>query len=219
MTPERTEAEQHAAADGDGRLRAEHDLDEAALEQTLPAAEHPASAQDPLPGPEEAAAAERPAPSEAPTDPLPAAPAPALPSSGGWGLRRRTRILLGLLVGGLLFLAGIQCQKLTAGGPGPPGPPAGAPRDATSTAPPGGPSPRVVSGEIVALRGSVLYVREADGDVVRLEAGGASRVFRGAPADLGGVRPGEMVVAELQPGGGEPAAISLTVLPSRLRGP
>lgn len=198
MTPEPTDTEQPGvAADGQGRLEAEHDLDQAALARTLPDGE------------------------EAPTEPLPAPAAPAAatapPPVGG--LRRRTRLLLGVLVGGLLFLAGIQCQKLVGAGAGPPGAQPPAETDTDTSTRPGAPAPRIVQGEIVAVRASTLYVREADGDIVRMRAAGASRVFRGQPDELRSVRPGEAVVAELQPGDGEATAISLTVLPARERSP
>lgn len=197
MSSERTEPQQGASTGAEDRLKEEHELDEAALARALP----------------DGAAA--------PTERLPAAVpgAPGRPPAGG-GLRRRTLVLLAVVAGGLLFLAGIQCQKLTGGGPGPRNGQAPAGSETVTSAQPAAPDPRIVHGEIVALRGTTLYVREGDGDVVRMQAGGASRVYRGRAAGVAGVRPGERVVAEVQPGdAGEPTAISLTVLPPRERRP
>ena len=171
------------------RLEEERALDRAALAQALPGE------------------GVRPA---TPEDAVTAAPAP---SRSGLGLRRRTWALLAVIVGGLCFLGGIQVQKLAGGAPASP---VEAPPTAGGQAPvPAEPADVLVAGEILAIRGSTLYVREPGGRTVTVHATPGARVARGAPVDLGSVRPGETVVASShRAADGRLAATSLTVVPA-----
>lgn len=197
MTTERTEPQHGPAPDGQGRLAEEHALDQAALARTLP--EKGEEREGPPAAPV--------SPSEGPTRVLP-------PTNARLG--RRTRVLGALVAGAVLFLAGIQCQKLTGGAPPGPGETETTATQTTTAPVPVAPATQVVYGEITAIRGPFLYVREGNGHVVRVRTGGATRTSRGSPASRAGVAPGETVVAELQAPGGAPAtAISVTVLPSR----
>jgi hypothetical protein len=130
------------------------------------------------------------------------------------GMPRRTRFLVFALVGALFFLAGIQCQKLAGEGRGGQreGPAAGRPQLPASS----GPAATIAHGEIVAIRDTAIYVREADGRTVKVTATPGSRVSRGAPVGLGDVRPGERVAVEATRGAdGRLEAITITVLPPR----
>lgn len=183
---------------GDGRpvsdpahTQREHELDRQALDEALP------------PGGGNAGAV---APSEQ-------VPPPRRPPR-----RRRTRVLLIVIAAGIVFLAGMQLGKLTAGL----APPAGQPGAATSATgatgtvpePPAG-GAQLTFGEVEAVRGDTLYVREPSGLTVRVQANPGARVERGRPVALGDVRPGELVAAQVRRApDGRLAASSITVLPA-----
>jgi hypothetical protein len=180
----------HQEAEVLRRLQQEHDLDEAALADTLPEDDRRHSG--------EAGERRRPTPS-------------------AWlGLPRRTRVLMLLVVGGLLVLVGIQLGKLTGGDrPVPATAPGGAARSAPSPDRPGSDFTR---GEIVAIAGSTVYVRGPDGRTVALRTTPPPRVGRAQPAAPGDLRPGDAIVAESTRGpDGRLTARSITVLPPRTR--
>ncbi len=169
------------AAERERRLAAEHELDDAALRESLPLADgHDGHVGDGVP----------------PTAPAPETAATVPPPRTG--MARRTRILIGLVLAALVFLAGVQFQKLAAGSgpqnaqPGTAGTP-GTPGAATTPAPL---PPAVTYGEIVAIRGTMLYVRDADGQTFTVRATPGSRIVRGEPISLRGIRPGETIVAQ-----------------------
>jgi hypothetical protein len=116
-----------------------------------------------------------------------------------------TIVLGALLVGMLFFFAGVQVQKLL-------GTAAPAPVVQGGT----GGDDGLVGGEVLAVRGEDLYVREADGTTVKLRTRPDSRVARGRPADPGSVRPGQTVVVETA-GRGSDTVRTLTVVPSKDR--
>ena len=90
--------EQAAQADErERRLEAEHELDDAALRESLPPAE---SADGPARD------------GVAPVGPT---PEPTTVPPPRTGMPRRTRILIGLVLAALVFLAGVQFQKLAGG--------------------------------------------------------------------------------------------------------
>lgn len=185
------------AAERERRLEAEHELDAVALRESLPLA-------DPSDG--------RTGDGVAPT-PEPAATVPP-PRTG---MPRRTRVLIGLVLAALVFLAGVQFQKLAAGlggagesaQPGTAGTP-GTPGAPTTPAPL---PPAVTYGEIVAIRGTTLYIRDADGQTFTVLATPGSRIVRGQPIALREIRPGETIVARASRNpDGRLAATTITVV-------
>lgn len=185
------------AAERERRLEAEHELDGAALRESLPPAEpRYGSAGDGAPPP-------APAPGTASAVPPPRA-----------GTPRRTRILAAGVLAALVFLAGVQFQKLVGGPRGAPenAPPgtADTPGEGTTPAPL---PPAVTYGEIVAIRGAMLYVRDADGQTFTVRATPGSRITRGQPIALGEIRPGETIVAQTRrDADGRLASSSITVV-------
>jgi len=173
-----------AAQAAERRLEAEHELDRTALRESLPLGDgHAGDGSTPVaPAPETAAVV----------------PPPRT------GMPRRTRILAAIVVAALVFLAGVQFQKLAGGG--------GGPQNAAPAAP-GSPPPAVTFGEIVAIRGTTLYVRDADGQTFTVLATPGSRIVRGQPIALREVRPGETVVARTRrDANGRLAATTITVV-------
>lgn len=180
------------AAERERRLEAEHELDAVALRESLPLA-------DPSDG--------RTGDGVAPT-PEPAATVPP-PRTG---MPRRTRVLVGLVLAALVFLAGVQFQKLAGGGGGQSAPPdtASTPGATTTAAPL---PPAVTYGEIVAIRGTTLYIRDADGQTFTVLATPGSRIVRGQPIALREIRPGETIVARASRNpDGRLAATTITVV-------
>lgn len=116
-----------------------------------------------------------------------------------------TFVLGALLIGLLFFFAGVEVQKLLGSSAPPPVVQGG----------PGG-DDGLVGGEVLAVRGDTLYVREADGTTLKLRTRPDSRVARGRPADPDSVRPGETIVVETA-GRGADTVRSLTVVPSKDR--
>jgi hypothetical protein len=181
------EGDGHPEADAVRRLEEEHDRDEAALAEAL--------GEDARLHDSEGAGRPRPA------------------SSPWLGLPRRTRVLVLGVAGGLVLLAGIQVGKLTGGGerwPEPPGPgraDRAAPRSAAADS-------GLTRGEIVAIAGSTLYVRDPDGRTVALRTTPPPRVARAQPVAPGDLRPGDAIVAESsRAADGRLTARSITVLP------
>jgi hypothetical protein len=122
-----------------------------------------------------------------------------------------TAVLGGLLIAFVFLLAGIQLQKLLGGSAPAPAPTGG-----------GGSRPSdedgLTAGRIIAVRGNAIYVREADGQTVKLRTASDSRVALGRPAPPSAIRPGQEVVVESAPRtGGEDTALSVTVVPPRER--
>ena len=122
-----------------------------------------------------------------------------------------TAVLGALLIAFVFLLAGIQLQKLLGGSGSAPAP-SGA----------GGSQPSdddgLTAGEIIAVRGATIYVREADGQTVKLRTASDSRVALGRPASSSAIRPGQEVVVESAPrAGSEALARSITVVPPRER--
>ena len=188
------------AAERERRLEAEHELDDEALRESLPPAE---SADGPA---RDGVAPVGPTPEPATTVPPPRT-----------GMPRRTRILIGLVLAALVFLAGVQFQKLAGGlggaresaQPGTAGTP-GTPGASTTPAPL---PPAVTYGEIVAIRGTTLYVRDADGQTFTVLASPGSRIVRGQPIALREIRPGETIVARARrDSDGRLAATTITVV-------
>jgi hypothetical protein len=116
-----------------------------------------------------------------------------------------TFVLGALLVGLLFFFAGVEVQKHL--GSTPPAP--------VVQGGPGG-DDGIVGGEVIAVRGETLYVREADGTTVKLRTRPDSRVARARPARVDDVRPGQTIVVETG-GHGADTVRSLTVIPPRDR--
>jgi len=146
-------------------------------------------------------------------DTIPSSEAPLEPMARldiappGGGLRRRTRVLLTLIAGGAIFLAGLQFERLVRGG-GPPVP--STPPTPSMVAP-----PTIIRGQVVAIDGSTLYVREPGGRTFTLHATRQSRVARGQPVQLRLIRPGEMILADSRAAAnGRLVARSITVVPS-----
>lgn len=161
-----------------------------------------------------------------------AAPATA-PAPPGREIPRLTRILLAALVGGIFFLAGVQAQNLLGATTPQAGPGAaeesgeseaggadgnGAEESGasgTSAEPPG--QPRLARGEITMISGSTLYLRDAEGRTTKLRVPRSSLIARARKSELSGLRPGEVVVAEIRSEQDALTAQSITVLPDRRR--
>jgi hypothetical protein len=123
------------------------------------------------------------------------------------GLRRRTRVLLTLIAGGAVFLAGVQFEKLVRRGE--------PPVAGTAPTPPIAAPPTIIRAEVVAIDGSTLYVREPGGRPLTLHATPLSRVARGQPLRLRFIRPGETILADSRAtADGRLVARSITVVPS-----
>lgn len=182
-----SEGDGHPEAEAVRRLEEEHDRDEAALAEALreDARRHDGEGEG------------RPR-----------------PTTSTWlGLPRRTRVLVLAVAGGLLLLAGIQVGKLTAGGERSPEPPAPGGAD-RAPAPPVAAASELTRGEIVAIAGSILYVRDPDGRTVALRTTPPPRVARAQPVVAGDLRPGDAIVAESSRApDGRLTARSITVLP------
>lgn len=136
------------------------------------------------------------------------------------GVSRRTRVLAAGLAASLCFLAGIQCQKLVgAGGSDAPTPrPGAAMPEEPGTGAEDGPATSLARGEILAIRGSALYIRASNGSTIKVNATPGSQVTRGRRVPLDAVRPGEPVLIEAREGeDGRLEAISISVLPPRSR--
>ncbi len=135
----------------------------------------------------------------------------AAPAPPARGIPATTAVLGVLLVGFLFLLAGIELQKLL-GTPAPTPAPAGGPA--------GGEASRdgLTAGQIVAVRGRILYVREPDGHIVKLRTGPDSRLALGRPVGPAAIRPGQEVVVQSSPRAGADAPVrSVTVVPPRER--
>ena len=164
------------AAERERQLQAEHELDDAALRESLPVADGHVGDGALPPAPASGTAATVPPPRN--------------------GMARRTRILIGLVLAALVFLAGVQFQKLAAGSGEPQSAAPGATDPAGAVTTPAPLPPAVTYGEIVAIRGTTLYVRDADGQTFTVRATPGSRIVRGEPIALRGIRPGETIVAQ-----------------------
>lgn len=193
--------EQASQAERERRLEAEHELDRTALRESLPPA-------DPGDG--------RAGDGAVPPASAPEAPATVPPPRAG--MPRRTRILIGLVAAAVVFLAGVQFQKLAGGGGRPQSTPSGAvDTPGASTTP--APLPAAVTyGEIVAIRGATLYVRDTEGQTFTVLATPGSRIVRGQPIALREIRPGETIVAQARrDANGRLAATTITVVESARR--
>jgi hypothetical protein len=181
--------ELHPALEAPDLLQREHELDDVALYEE-PAAGSEASGLEGVPPP-------------------------------GSGLRRRTRILAVALVGSLFFLAGIQCQKLTSrSGQG--SAQRGAAGQRPASLPPrgqegsGAVASTLARGEVIAIRDSAIYLRDPEGNTLKVTATPGSRVARAQPTPLDDVQPGERVAVEFtRTPEGKLEAVSITVLPPR----
>jgi hypothetical protein len=128
--------------------------------------------------------------------------------------RRRRRLvtpasaaLAAVLIGALGFIGGVEVQKgqadsgtgATAGG-------AGAARAAVGggaggaarggLAGPGGAQSNATVGSVTNKRGSTLYVKDSDGNTIRVKTTSHSKINRTATAGVGAIHPGDTVVVQ-----------------------
>jgi hypothetical protein len=133
--------------------------------------------------------------------------------------RRRRRLvtpasaaLAAVLVGALGFIGGVEVQKgqadsgggagasgagaarVTAGGGGTGGGSAGAARG--GFAGPGGAQGNATIGSVTNKHGSTLYVKDSDGNTIRVKTTSHSKINRTATASVGAIHPGDSVVVQ-----------------------
>jgi len=109
--------------------------------------------------------------------------------------RRRRRLvtpasaaLAAVLIGALGFIGGVEVQKGGAAGAG------GAARG--GFAGPGGAQSNATVGSVANKRGSTLYVKDSDGNTIRVKTTSHSKINRTAPASAGAIHPGDTVVVQ-----------------------
>ena len=131
--------------------------------------------------------------------------------------RRRRRLvtpasaaLAAVLIGALGFIGGVEVQKgqadsgygATAGSTGAAragvgGGAAGAGGAARGGfAGPGGAQSNATVGSVANKRGSTLYVKDSDGNTIRVKTTSHSKINRTAPASAGAIHPGDTVVVQ-----------------------
>jgi hypothetical protein len=139
--------------------------------------------------------------------------------------RRRRRLvtpasaaLAAVLIGALGFIGGVEVQKgqadsgsgsgatagaaggarAPAGGPagGAGGPAGGAGAARGGFAGPGGAQSNATVGSVANKRGSTLYVKDSDGNTIRVKTTSHSKINRTATASAGAIHPGDTVVVQ-----------------------
>ena len=102
-----------------------------------------------------------------------------------------TGALAAVVLAGAGFIGGVQVQKHHGGSSN-----AAAPTNARAAFAPGGGGAQPTIGTVSSAHGSVLYVKESSGTVVRVKTTSASKVTRAAASSARGVHPGDTVIVQ-----------------------
>ena len=120
--------------------------------------------------------------------------------------------LAAVLIGALGFIGGVEVQKGQAdsgggatggaarraapGGASAPGPPARAAGPAAASPARGGAQGNATIGSVANKHGSTLYVKDSDGNTIRVKTTSHSKINRTATASVGAIHPGDTVVVQ-----------------------